>query len=187
VSSFVQFISSANAPAWVQAIGAIIALVVAICVPNSLHRKEVARANTERRLRTRALAVAIYPDLLEIEAKLERVLGIITTQLVTGMGSQVQIQLNQMKIEIPSILRGSLDNLYMLGEPAGVTLMQLIAISEQYERMREKSTMGIVPGAKLDPSDIKKNLQPHLDTMRRLAAEAEQALQPIHDETTSAR
>jgi hypothetical protein len=182
MDSLVQLFSS---PAWVQAIGAIIALAVAIYVPNSLHKKEVARADAERRLKARALAVAIFPELLEIQVKLDRALDIISNKLVTDLGSRVQFHLDQMKIETPPILRSSLDNLYLLGDAAGVPLMQLISVSEQYERLREKATIGIIPGVQLDPSDIKKALQPHLEVIGRLVGEAEQGLHPIHDGTTA--
>ncbi|MGH6937548.1 hypothetical protein, partial [Hypericibacter sp.] len=59
--------------AWAQFVGAMIAIGIAIIVPWNEKRLEVRALAADRRLQARSLAIAIYPELLELKA---RVLGV---------------------------------------------------------------------------------------------------------------
>jgi hypothetical protein len=125
--------------AWLQAIGAIIAVAVAIWVPARQHSVARADAEMERRLKARSLALRLLPSLLELAEHVKQATEK-TKAISLGMPGPVIVQLvSDATVDIPSELADEVDQLYLLGEKAGFPTQQLWAFLNQHGRELEKA------------------------------------------------
>jgi hypothetical protein len=125
--------------AWLQAVGAIIAVAVAIWVPARQHSVARADAEIERRLKARSLALRLLPSLLELEQQVQRATEK-TKAVSLGMPGPVIVQLvSDATVGIPRELADEVDQLYLLGEKAGFPTQQLWAFLNQHTRKLENA------------------------------------------------
>lgn len=84
-------------------------------------------------------------------------------------------------IAVPSMLDRNVDRLYQLGEPAGPTVLQLIAVVLQYNELVERLSNEVLTSGDSDWTRIHKCLRGHLQAMQILLGEAEAAVGGLHD------
>jgi hypothetical protein len=157
--------ASIDWPAWVQAIGSVLAILAAVEISRRqfrhaerLTRSQWDREERVRSIRARSLALAIYPELWEMKAKIAR----------AGTFDPLQC------ISIPPVLIESVDRLYLL-DAAGGDIQQFLAFVRQYNRMAEE-VIGMPHGEKQIES-----LTHHLNVADTALAQALEKIVPIHD------
>jgi len=170
----------ASLPSWLQAFAAIVALFIAVW--GTLRADKAMRRRD--RLQARCIATAIYPDILSIEVGLGRVRGVLK-QLVSisaaHVGQHYMADLNMAQIEIPSMLTRNVDNLYLLGEQAGPTCLQLVSIVLQYNDLVQSAAAQLADKAKGEWTNLLHALEGHLKAIDILVGEAQQELAAVHD------
>ena len=118
--------------AWVQAIGSVAAILVAIWIAHREHRRatdlfinQQAAQDREERRKARSLAIALFPELLEMKRKLDpRVVEFMLTGHVS--------------VEVPPVLVESLGHLYLL-KNAGDEIQQFLAMVRQLHRIIDEA------------------------------------------------
>ena len=108
--------------AWVQAIGSILAIGVAIWVPSNIHLNETRRRENEIRLKGQAIALLIKPLLLVIDRQIER--------------ERTPRRDGPIAIEVPKELLTLSKDFWQMGE-AGGYVMQLIGTLQTHNRLVE--------------------------------------------------
>ena len=187
---FASFMTDWNwvTPAWVQAVGTVGAIVVAFWIGHSDRRRD----NADRRLKARSLALALYPEFMELTAKREKALK----YLARGFHNhRVVQQYDLMKkgaaLKIPPVLSESVDRLYLLGDEVGPNMQQILAFSTQYNRMvnavvndlkKQASLMNVIGKIikKRKPVEVGV-LNRQLKAIGNLIEETEEGLGKIHD------
>lgn len=122
---------SKDIPSWLQAFAAIVALGMSYFAIRQANAVEKRRD----RLKSHAIAVAIYPDLLKLDIIIGNVnatLQSLKTNNRVLVGQTIGHTVQGGQIEIPPMLDRNVDNLYLLGEPAGPNCLQLVSILTQY-------------------------------------------------------
>jgi hypothetical protein len=169
-----------NLPSWLQAFAAIVALFIAVW--GTLRADKAAKRRD--RLQARCIATAIYPDILSIEVGLGRVRGMLK-QLVsisaTMVGQHYMADLNVAQIEIPPLLTRNVDNLYLLGEQAGPTCLQLVSVILQYNDLVQSAAAQLADKAKGEWTDLLHALEGHLTAIETLLGQAQKEIGPVHD------
>jgi hypothetical protein len=130
--------------AWFQAVGAIVAVGVAIWVPAYQHKVARDDAEKDRRLKARSLALRMLPTLLDLDSHVKQ--AIQKTQTISlAMPGPVIIQLvGDATVGIPQELVDDADQLYLLGEKAGFPTQQLLAFLGQHTRVLERAQLTAV-------------------------------------------
>jgi hypothetical protein len=98
--------------AWVQAIGAILAIIVAFLVVFLQQRLERRAAASERRARAIGLAILLHTDLVALQGAIDR------TERAGALESEV--------LKVPASIVQYADQFYLLGT-AGHALLQMIS------------------------------------------------------------
>ena len=148
--------------------------------------KQIEVSNRKDRLQAHCLAVGIYPELLAISVSRERASAIIQDQFPkarNGLTMQIVALIRDVRVVVPPLLSRSVDQLYVL-EEAGASVLQLFSVILQYNSMIDtlaKQTSEDVKG--FDAQASATNLSGHLSVMARLLKEAEQKIEPIHDQS----
>jgi hypothetical protein len=136
-----------NAAAWVQAIGSVLAILVAVAIPAWQRYTARADRRKEQLLQARSLLFGVDAELVEIEAAYQHAQLIFTQAQCMGRGSGRAVRefIGQADITVPPMLLAGMDRFYLLGEPAGITLPQLVTVTLQYERKLSQIIKGIAP------------------------------------------
>ncbi len=159
--------------AWVQAVGSVVAVLLAILVgwwqfhqSHGLAKAQRESEDRDRKLKARSLALALYPELLEMKAKIQRAKGLYGVIRVETLG-------------IPPVLIQSVHRLYLLDE-AGRAIQNFLAASRQFERMVEDPPK---PDAAAggEVVDVNQVLAGHVDYMRDTLDDAIELIDPIVD------
>jgi len=135
-----------SAPAWVQAIGSIVAIAVALYVPFRLHANSERRDAQQRHVRSKALALIIGPAVEGLcEQTIARVARI--QKAIAEMAHPLPITGCFYVIannEIPSVhesLQARVDQLYLLDPKVSDPLIELLAYLPVFE-MHRKDILG---------------------------------------------
>src|SRR5258707_2045088 len=111
-------ISSADLPAWLQAFAAVVALGISVW---AVLRSDAAQRRSDR-LQTRAIAVAIYPEILKLEIVVkdtsERLGKLIEMHGGKLVGQTLAADIYNGQVAVPPMLERNIDRLFLLGEPA---------------------------------------------------------------------
>ncbi len=110
-------------PAWVQVIGTLIALCIAIAVPWRIHLSERRQRETEKRRQGQGIAVLISPILLVLDGAIERA-------IVAGSNGNY----SAMDIEMPSSVIEQVNLLWLMG-PAGGHVLNVISTLDANSRL----------------------------------------------------
>lgn len=153
--------------AWVQAIGSIGAILAAVWIGNRAYRRserildETRRHDeAERRLKARSLAIALYPELLDMQR---------TVQTARHVSGEPRLR----PLDITPVLLQSIDRLYLLGE-AGTAIQKFVATSRQFERLVDEIS-------RHTGMNRKEELIDHLENVEITITEAMELLSPIRD------
>ena len=154
--------------AWVQALGSVGAILVAIWIGHLAHGRAVQmfeetrrREKDDRRRKAHSLAVALYPELLELKPVLQRVII-------------ANAPMREPPLGIPPVLTESVDRLYLLGD-AGDAIQQCLATARQLERMLQE-----VRGRPKSDDTIQA-IRRQIEVSAGALDEALKWVEPIHD------
>ncbi len=122
--------------AGVQAVGSVGAVLLAILVgwwqfrqSHGLAKAQRESEDRDRKLEARSLALALYPELLEMEEKIQDARGPSGTINIRDMG-------------VPPVLIQSVHRLYLLGE-AGHEIQNFLAALRQFDRRMKVENRGV--------------------------------------------
>jgi len=129
--------------AWVQAIGATLAVATAVLVPALQARNARRQREAEQRLRAKSLAIAIYPELLHIRIAYRRIGDRLLARSEEARrprpprtadmhDADPAEQPARLSIPISDALRGMVPQFYLLGEPIGPAVQKCIGRSMKY-------------------------------------------------------
>jgi hypothetical protein len=126
--------------AWVQAIGATLAVATAVLIPALQARYARRRLEADRALRAKSLAIAIYPDLLHIRLTCRRIRRHFQTEIEEGQqprpGGAAEIDVaehaRRLTVPISEALRAMVPQFYLLGEPIGPEVQKCIGRSMKF-------------------------------------------------------
>lgn len=113
-----------DAPAWVQAIGSIVAILVAIAVPAWQRFQQRADARYVDDLKARSLASVIFRGAKELDQEIRDALNRLE------VACQQDRQRAVLYVSIPEIVYDHKDRLYILGEPGSNLLRAMYYLSE---------------------------------------------------------
>jgi len=181
-----DLLSKDSAPAWVQAVGSVLAICVAVAIPAWQHRSARCDTKREQFLQARSLIFGVSAELLEIEAahqNAERVFAE-AQNLGQGTGRAVREFIGRANIVVPPMLLNAMDRFYLLGEPAALTLPQLVTITLQYERKLAQIISGIscterqysLAGGDVGFAESLAPLVQHINVIRTLLQQADAEL-----------
>ena len=167
-------------PAWLQAFAGIVALGISVWAV--LH----ANAAEKRRdkLKARGIAVAIFPELLKLDDTIENARSTLerlksNPRVLVGQAIAATVAGGQ--IAIPPMVDRNVDGLYLLGEPAGPSCLQLISILLQYNALViDVASRMMVMNADQWKEGIE-HLESHLTLVAAVVAKCQSAVRPIHD------
>ncbi len=182
--------SSLTCPTWIdylQALSAPAAVSVAVVAIWSIFKIERHRrraADEERKLRARALELLIYPELLELKAKVIGSSSILKRSAKEIIKARRFDELSRLRLEVPPNLERVLDQMWLLGERAASPILQAVSVGSQFDRMVEKWIDDLTKGRKLEPGPEKQlqHLETHLRILGKLIHEAETAIEPLQTE-----
>ena len=136
-----------HAAAWVQAVGSVLAILVAVAIPAWQRHTARSDRQKEQLLQARSLLFGVSAELVEIEAAHQNAERIFAQAQGMGQGSGRAVRdfIGQANIAVPPMLLAGMDRFYLLGEPAGITLPQLVTVTLQYERKLAQIINAIYP------------------------------------------
>jgi hypothetical protein len=152
-------------------------------------KRQIAAMNRKDRLQARVIAVGISPELLQLErahGKAQQVIRHLPASISDfAIGRKIAESIREARIEIPPILSRIVDQLYILGEPAGPTVLQLVSGTLQFNHLIEKLMQQVSENPNsFGPPKHQKDLSAQLRLIGHLIAEAQQEIEPLHDEIT---
>lgn len=124
------------------------------------------------------------PELVEVKGAYERAqLAINDHSAASARGTPITplSVLLGVQIEIPVFLDRNVDQLYILGEPIGPTLLQLISASIQYNKLVNSIANQSAQLGNSWPNDQTENLRNHLKVIGILIDLAFHEINQIHD------
>jgi len=171
-----------HAAAWVQALGSVLAILVAVAIP--AWQRHTARSDRQREqfLQARSLLFGVSAELVEIEAAHQNAEAVFARAqgMGRGTGRAVREFIQHANIVVPPLLLNGMDRFYLLEEPAGLTLPELVSITLQYERNFARIVAGISPAATdVGFAESVAPLAQHLNLIRTLLQQATTELQPF--------
>ena len=151
--------------------------------------RQLAAAIQRDRVQARSIAVAISPELLQLEVTHQSASAAIN--LLPTLPSRTPIQivadLQDAKIGVPRISDRLTNQLYMLGEPAGPTMLQLLSVIHQYNWLIDRISEQIERNpAYYNPARHQQDLGGQLRTIGDLIPMAQRETVTLHDEATAA-
>jgi len=147
-------------------------------------KRQTEYLNRKDRLQARCIATAIVPELVEVKGAYERAqLAINDHSAASARGTPITplSVLLGVQIEIPVFLDRNVDQLYILGEPIGPTLLQLISASIQYNKLVNSIANQSAQLGNSWPNDQTENLRNHLKVIGILIDLAFHEINQIHD------
>jgi|SRR5665213_1611346 len=167
---------------WLQAIGAIVGLGVAIYVPWSQRRNEARVRADQDRVKARSVAIAISPDLVEVLVLWEKASAIIQNETAQGPTYALEQLISDITIPLPETLVTYEKRLYWMGEPVGPDVQQLVSVIRQYnglvETIHQQAINYTIP---YDPKRVRQSLAGQLQAMRLCLNSIDKNLTAIHD------
>ncbi len=147
--------------------------------------EQIAAAARKDRLQARGIAVAIYSDILELIIIIEKSRSRINeiTRSFSGRlhGQNITALVQEVgSIEMPRMLNSNIDLLYMLGEPAGTSCLQLVSFVFQYDALvRDIASRIVTQGANEWAETDVRHLDEELTSLGQLVTKCKDEVQPI--------
>lgn len=167
-------------PTWLQTVAAIVALAIsmwAVLRQNSAERRR-------DKLRARAIAIAVYPEVLELERAIDikrAWIRSILDQSSMLVGASIAASFENFVVEPPPMLGRQVDNLWLLAGDAGPAALRLLAMLDQYNASLSEIATRI---ATLGPSqwgNSAKAVDEHLGRVERTRKICEIVLKPMYE------
>ncbi len=136
-----------HAAAWVQAVGSVLAILIAVAIPAWQRHTARTDRQQEQFLQARSLLFGVSAELVELIADHESAKNQFAQAKGMGRGSGEAVRgfIGRANIAVPPMLLAGMDRFYLLGEPAALTLPQLVTVTLQYERKLLQIINGIAP------------------------------------------
>jgi hypothetical protein len=168
-------------PGWFQAFAALVAL--AISAWSVVWTGNITRQRNRQEIR--GVAVAIYPE-IEMLAEATRTVRGAMIDLKTrysdlvgqSVGASFQTAAN---IGIPPMLDRNIDRLFILGDLAGPSCLQLVRFITQYNSTVEDMAQRIMIMNAEQWKEAVGHLEDHLRLLDQVIAKCEHEVRPIHD------
>lgn len=120
---------------WVQGIGSIVAVIVAIIIPVFLRRIDQKERKKENAIKSICLAIAIKPDLLRIISHADILIGWCNDPL-NFRGEKRSFGSNS-RFDVPEIMLNNIDKFYILGDDAGRAAQTVLAELQNHNQSVE--------------------------------------------------
>lgn len=165
-------------PAWLQAGAAVIALGLGVWSV----RASSASQRQHDRLEVRGLAVAIYPELCMLPTMIQNVhdgLG----KLPIQDGDQsfpASLQLTA-TLQLTPMLERNIDKLFLLGEVAGPSCLQLVRLLLQYNAFIETVATSSLMMSAAQRREALTHINEHLTLLDQVVTKSEHEVRPVHD------
>lgn len=171
-------------PAWLQAFAAIIALGISVWAT----LKATAGDKRRDRLQSHGIAVAIYPEILKLEAIIPSTRDALVefkerNSHLVGQSVSSSVQLKGY-IQIPPMLDRNIDRLFMLGNIAGPACLQLVNLLLQYDTLVDEIAARIVSMNVGQWTEAIGHLEQHLILLDGVVAKCKHEVAPLHDSVT---
>lgn len=128
--------TSQEAAAWVQAIGSIGAILVAIAVPAKMERDRRRHQEEAEAIQGRALAVILAPSysalLKDLMTIVERIEAFMPNAELMPNSPLTQNDWISIKLDVPDPLIGAAERMHLMGHAAGTQAVRAIAKAELY-------------------------------------------------------
>jgi hypothetical protein len=165
-------------PAWLQAGAAVVALGLGVWSV----RAASASQRRRDRLELRGLAVAIYPELCMLPTIIQNVRdGLSRLPIQDGDQSfPANVHLTA-PIELTPMLERNIDKLFLLGEIAGPSCLQLVRLIMQYNSTAQAiASASIVMNAAQKREALSK-IADHLSLLDKVVTKCEHEVRPVHE------
>ena len=123
-----KFSADVDWPAWVQAVGSVVAIFVAVIVPLRMQRQAKIEKDAEAKLKARSLAAELVNDLSDLTAAVH----VLQEDAVRTLGDVLASDIAFQRTKIPDVLKHRAAQLHELGS-AGATL-QLVVLELTFLR-----------------------------------------------------
>jgi hypothetical protein len=168
-------------PAWLQAGAAIVALCISVWAVWRTGAIERRRDRLERR----AVAVAVYPEIKMLKETTQNVrdrIADIAKSAGQLMGQSVGASLQFVAlIQMPPMLERNTDRLYILGEIAGPSCLQLVRFILQYNDLVSVLITRVMVMNAVQWREAVAQLEEHLRLLDQIVAKCEHEVRPLHD------
>lgn len=173
-------------PAWVPAIGTLVAIGVAIWVPWRQHQLQIRHEKTKDDLKARAMANAIYIHFLGLKAKTEGAKANLSKHYSAHIIARQFNMLERLKIVVPDVFNHDMDRFWILGEKAAIPLLQAISIAQQYDNLVDSVIADLNNNIRspTEALDVEKHLLKFTQSILKLVPEIDGALAPFIDGDT---
>ena len=167
--------------AWVQGVGSLIAIAVAIWVPARMYSLARQEAEQERKLRTRRLALRIGPALRDVELELKRIRNAWLPER-RERGESLEVIFHNARLDMPQPLAETVGELYLFRGEILNDLQQLVSILQRYSRTWEIAKRNWdLKARNVSINDSAHDLMLLVDLADRLLAKALEGIAPIYD------
>lgn len=175
-----------SSAAWVQAIGSVIAIGVAIWVPWRQHQLQADHERQKDDLKARAMANAIYIHFLGLKAKTEGARANVSKHYSAHIKDHQFNKLERLKIIVPEVFNHDMDRFWMLGKKAAIPLLQAISIAQQYDDLMNsvKADLNNNVRSPTEALDMEDHLLKYTQSILDLIPEIDEALAPLIDGDT---
>jgi hypothetical protein len=168
---------------------AILAAIIGAGAAYYVGHIQMAAAKEKDRSQARCLAVAVLPELLQLKMRHDRATKIVSEEFPRAKREHwatvgtVSLILSA-QVELTPFLDRTVGELYIL-ERAGPTLLQLVAVTLQYNNLIRTLAQQIRDNVNsFNPPEHKQHLCGQLQVIEQDIVEAERLIGPIHDEAT---
>jgi hypothetical protein len=145
--------------------------------------EQIAAVGRTEQLQARCIAVGIAPELDALRVAHESSSRMIdaVSELDQSTSMVAHKFLSDACIEIPPILARNIDHFYLLGEPAGPTILQLVSVTLQYNHMIETLAQRLKEHPHfINPPKHKKDFSGHLRMIGELIDRADSEIESLH-------
>lgn len=175
--NWIDYLQAFSAPA------AVAVASIAIWSTFKIARDNQKATKEERDLRARAIALAIFPEILELKAKVIGARSILKLSAKESLDAHRFNELSRLKLVVPPTLKAATEQMWLLGEKTAAPILQAVSVSDQFDRMVEKWVEDLNSHRKFEPGseELLEIFEKHLDVAGKLIEEAESVIGPIHD------
>ena len=165
---------------------AVVAAIVGAIAAYRVGNAQVRVAKQKDLLQAHGIAVAIYPEILKLKLIVEDARKQLTQLNEKFLGRQpgqtIAAHVGQvMTIQIPPMLDRNIDRLFMLGDLAGPTCVQLVNVLLQYDTLVQNVTSRMMMLNADQWPEAVKQLQEHLTLLEGVVAKCKHEVRLIHD------
>lgn len=172
-------------PAWLQAVGSLLGIAIAIGIPWWLNERQWARSEADRKVKARALALLLMPELLALRTFVAGQKKALSGEDVYDEAFEFHAKrahfIEQMRLDSGEQFAANVKELYLFGEDLGGDLTQLLAFVAQHNR----DVDWIAKTPSIQKFDTVVGALPRIEAIERLLNSCMTRLIQLHDAPTS--